>query len=255
MSSEYKPERYLPTIDAILSVANLEEITVKRIRNALQELFGVDLQQHKKEINEVILGRYYDLVDKRAEEEKSEKQRRKEIERQDALMAAQLSKSEINGPVMRARTVLAKRGTPDKKSSKVTKPKKERKKREGPVNNGFNREMILSTELSDVLGLSRCSRPQVVKQLWAYIKDRELQNPNDKRQIFCDEKLQNVFKKKTVGAFEMNKFLSKHIFKPEEIGETNSSGSVKKEKYAYDSEEDEDDNGAEGDESDESIEE
>ncbi|ABN67421.2 predicted protein, partial [Scheffersomyces stipitis CBS 6054] len=134
-----------------------------------------------KSINDLILGRYYDLVDKRAEEEKYEKKRLEEIGRQDALMAARLSKSEINGPVMRARTVLAKR----------------KKKREAGTlaKTGFNKEMVLSTELSDILGISRTSRPQVVKQLWIYIKDNELQNPDDKRQIMCDEKLQKLFKK------------------------------------------------------------
>lgn len=45
--STYDPEHYRPMIDAILSVADLEEITVKRIRNALQELFAVDLLPHK----------------------------------------------------------------------------------------------------------------------------------------------------------------------------------------------------------------
>lgn len=32
---------------AILSVADLEKVSVKRIRNAVQELFAVDLQPHK----------------------------------------------------------------------------------------------------------------------------------------------------------------------------------------------------------------
>lgn len=62
-------------------------------------------------------------------------------------------------------------------------------------NTGFNRELILSNELGSVLGTSKLSRPQVVKQLWTYIKDNQLQNPSDKRQIICDEKLQQVFKK------------------------------------------------------------
>lgn len=129
------------------------------------------------------------MVDKRAEEEKYEKKRLEEIGRQDALMAARLLKSEINGPVMRARTVLAKR--------KVDTKKKEKKKREAGTlaKTGFNKEMVLSTELLDILGISRTSRPQVVKQLWIYIKDNELQNPDDKRQIMCDEKLQKLFKK------------------------------------------------------------
>ena len=54
--------------------------------------------------------------------------------------------------------------------------------------------MALSPELTNVIGVDKCSRPQVVKLLWAYIKDHNLQNPQDKRQIECDEKLQNYLK-------------------------------------------------------------
>jgi len=42
------------------------------------------------------------------------------------------------------------------------------------------------------------SRPQVVKKIWEYVKERNLQNPDDKRQIMCDEKLQAVFKQDSV---------------------------------------------------------
>lgn len=56
-------------------------------------------------------------------------------------------------------------------------------------------EKALSPELTNVIGVDKCSRPQVVKLLWAYIKDHNLQNPQDKRQIECDEKLQKLFKK------------------------------------------------------------
>jgi upstream activation factor subunit UAF30 len=55
--------------------------------------------------------------------------------------------------------------------------------------------MALSSQLQEVIGEEKCSRPRVVKLLWAYIKDRELQNPQDKRQINCDEKLAALFKK------------------------------------------------------------
>ncbi|ODV79452.1 SWIB-domain-containing protein [Suhomyces tanzawaensis NRRL Y-17324] len=221
MSETYSPEKYLPTIDAILGVADLEQITVKKIRNALQELFGVDLLDHKKEINEFILARYYDLIDRRTEEEKSEKERKEEIEKLDALLAARLLKSEVSGPLMRAR-----------RQNRVV--KKARGTGQSTANNaGFNREMVLSPELLVVVGLSKMSRPQVVKAMWAYIKANDLQNPDDKRQIECDYLLQGVFKKKTVGAFEMNKILNKHIFKPEEV----LSNGVKKE-ATYESDED-----------------
>ena len=73
---------------AILSVADLEKITVKKIRHALQELFSVDLQPNKKAINDVILNRYYDLVSRRSQENDSEEDRKAEIIKQDEIMAA-----------------------------------------------------------------------------------------------------------------------------------------------------------------------
>lgn len=51
------------------------------------------------------------------------------------------------------------------------------------------------------------SRPQVVKQLWVYIKERELQNPANKRQIVCDAGLRAVFNAEKIDMFQMNKVL------------------------------------------------
>ncbi len=63
---------------------------------------------------------------------------------------------------------------------------------------------------------AQLSRPQVVKKIWAYIKERDLQDPADKRQIRCDEKLQSVFKLDKVHMFTMNKILSKQLYDVEE---------------------------------------
>lgn len=60
------------------------------------------------------------------------------------------------------------------------------------------------------------SRPQVVKKIWAYVKERDLQNPDDKRQIMCDDKLKAVFKQDSVHMFTMNKILSKQLYPIEE---------------------------------------
>lgn len=149
----------------------------------------------------MILNRFDALYQKRKDDE--EKERLQEIERLDAILAAQLSRQGNSLRSLRAST---------------TKPK-QRTKRAAPANPnvGFNRELVLLAELSDIVGLDRMLRPQVVKQLWAYIKDNQLQVPTDKRQIDCDAKLQKLFKKNKVGAFEMNKFLSGHMFKPDEI--------------------------------------
>lgn len=53
---------------------------------------------------------------------------------------------------------------------------------------------------------------QVVKVIWAYIKEKDLQNPKDRRQILPDAKLGKILKA-PVNAFTLNKQLSKHIIK------------------------------------------
>src|SRR5687767_13999767 len=59
------------------------------------------------------------------------------------------------------------------------------------------------------------SRLEVVKRLWAYIKENDLQDPNDKRYIVCDDRLMTIFKQDRIHSFTMNKFLTDHLKKKE----------------------------------------
>ena len=52
---------------------------------------------------------------------------------------------------------------------------------------------------------------QIVKQLWAYIRQNSLQDPDDKRKIICNDELRVVFGTDTTDMFKMNKLLAKHI--------------------------------------------
>lgn len=52
---------------------------------------------------------------------------------------------------------------------------------------------------------------QVVKKLWEYIKENNLQNPKNKRKIILDDKLKKIFKP-PLDMFNMNKQLSKHVY-------------------------------------------
>ena len=52
---------------------------------------------------------------------------------------------------------------------------------------------------------------QIVKQLWAYIRKNNLQDPNNKRKIICNDELRLVFETDSTDMFKMNKLLSKHI--------------------------------------------
>ena len=64
-----------------------------------------------------------------------------------------------------------------------------------------------SEPLAALLGLEKLSRPQVVKQIWVYIKANGLQNPSDKREIICDENLKALFHTDKIGMFKMNQML------------------------------------------------
>jgi len=82
-------------------------------------------------------------------------------------------------------------------------PKKERVKREPSQNNPFNKDMHLSLPLQQLIKKETCSRPQVVKLLWQYIKANNLQDPKDKRQIICDDQMMSVFNRKSISMFTM----------------------------------------------------
>lgn len=100
--------------------------------------------------------------------------------------------------------------TPKKRkasASSSSSGKKGAKKRK-PMNQPLYR---LSDELQVIVGESVLSRPQVVSKLWDYIKAKELQNPSDRRQIICDDKLKAVMKKGKVTMFNMNQCITPHI--------------------------------------------
>lgn len=167
-------------------------------------------------MNDIILERYYKMVDERNSPKAATKSK-EEMERQDKLMAIRLLKSGLLGPVTRGGG-----------ASKVVK----KKTRKSTPNSAFNAEHALSPQLQAVVGGAKMSRPQVVKQIWAYIKLNGLQDPNDKRKLRCDAKLQALFKKLVVGMFEMNKLLGKHLYKDEDLVDENSVGNNVEEDHA-----------------------
>ncbi|KAF8891763.1 hypothetical protein BD779DRAFT_1610490 [Infundibulicybe gibba] len=114
-----------------------------------------------------------------------------------------------------AATVDSDEDTDDQGTSKK-KPKAKKSSGEGgPAKGGFAKEYLLSEPLSNVLKTPKLSRPQVVKQLWVYIKHNELQNPSNKREIMCDINLRAVFGVDKIDMFKMNKVLGDHLHENE----------------------------------------
>jgi upstream activation factor subunit UAF30 len=77
--------------------------------------------------------------------------------------------------------------------------------------NALQKPLQPSKELAAVVGSEPLARGEVVSRVWDYIKKNNLQNPENKREILADSKLEPVFGKKKVTMFEMNKHLAQHL--------------------------------------------
>lgn len=69
-----------------------------------------------------------------------------------------------------------------------------------------------SPELADVIGSETVSRGEATKKIWDYIKSKNLQDPQDKRQIIPDAKLAKVFgSKEPINMFKLASILGKNL--------------------------------------------
>ncbi|XP_048491910.1 upstream activation factor subunit spp27 isoform X8 [Beta vulgaris subsp. vulgaris] len=198
----------------ILQASDLNTTSAGAVRRQLQEDFGVDLSDRKKfisqQIDEIlqadeINGAEDDNVTPPTEEDDAEN---------DAGAAAD---EEI--------------GVEEEEESddERLKEEKTKKKRKG---SGFTRLCSLSPQLQELVGVPEMARTEVVKKLWAYIKEKDLQDPKNRRNIKCDQMLHSIFRVDTINMFQMNKSLTKHIW-PLESGEdcsTDSPAPAKKQK-------------------------
>lgn len=77
--------------------------------------------------------------------------------------------------------------------------------------NALQKPLQPSKELAAIVGSDPLPRGEVVSKIWDYIKKNNLQNPENKREILADDKLQPIFGKPKVTMFEMNKHLAQHL--------------------------------------------
>ncbi|XP_062218093.1 upstream activation factor subunit UAF30-like [Phragmites australis] len=83
------------------------------------------------------------------------------------------------------------------------------------VNRGIMKPLPVSDALRKFAGgAPEVSRPGAVKLIWAHIKAQGLQNPANKKEINCDEKLKSLFGgRDKIGMMEISKLLSPHFVK------------------------------------------
>ena len=82
---------------------------------------------------------------------------------------------------------------------------------EGKRPNALQQPLKPSAELAAVVGPEPLPRGEVVSKVWEYIKANGLQNPENRREILADGKLEPIFGAKKASMFEMNKHLARHL--------------------------------------------
>merc|ERR1712238_80535 len=81
-----------------------------------------------------------------------------------------------------------------------------------PRKRGVQAPWRLSEELASIVGKEILPRPQVTKELWAYIQKHDLQKPGDRRKIICNEALKSIMDgNEEVTMFSMNKYITPHL--------------------------------------------
>ena len=80
-----------------------------------------------------------------------------------------------------------------------------------PKGSGLTKEYKLSQELADIVGKPEAARGECIKQLWAYIKEHKLQDPENKQYFVPDKRMAKVFGEDKMRGFGMAKYLGKHL--------------------------------------------
>ena len=68
----------------------------------------------------------------------------------------------------------------------------------------------LSPELADIVGHRFAGLAECLKELWAYLKKNNLQDPENMQYFTPDKKMAKIFGSDKVRAFGMAKYLSRH---------------------------------------------
>lgn len=99
--------------------------------------------------------------------------------------------------------------TKEKKPAKKAKTEKTASK---PKKERVSPPKKLSAELGALLNATELSRKEAFTGLWDYIKQNNLQNPKNKKEIVPDEKLAKVFgSKEPIDMFSITKILGSHL--------------------------------------------
>merc|ERR1739848_240935 len=84
-------------------------------------------------------------------------------------------------------------------------------------NAGLQKELNVSDERAKIIGTKKgekISRPQCTKRLWAYLKEKDLQDPQNKQWFTPNDTMAPIFGTEKIKCFSMSKYLKGHLINP-----------------------------------------
>lgn len=210
----------------ILKDADLSKTSAKKVRQELETRLGCDLLDRKKEIDGLVM----DFINNQSSDEESEDEalgRRAASKKSATKRKSNYSDDSEDGgsdddykpskSASKAKAAKKKKGGSNSDSDDDWKQpkaaaKKVKKSGGGGSGKGFTRPLKLSPDLSKLMGGAEClPRHEVVKKVWALIKERNLYDPKNKQYAICDAELQKVIGVKRFRTFGMMKYLQPHF--------------------------------------------
>ncbi|KAL8168051.1 hypothetical protein V2J09_009550 [Rumex salicifolius] len=185
-----------------LRSADLKKTTVSIVRRKLEDDFGVDLSQRKPFIRQQVEIFIYNHVQEESDDEAEEYGGSDSDRNDDATDSDEDGIGDVTPVVLEHKANGGPSGSKDssRRSSENGKKMVIRSK-----------SCSLSPQLQKFLGASQMLRYEVLNQLWDYVSQHNLIDPNDKQNILCDERFQGLFGVESFKICQMNTFLSKHL--------------------------------------------
>lgn len=78
-------------------------------------------------------------------------------------------------------------------------------------NAAFMKPLTPDASLAAIVGKAPLPRTEIISKLWVYIKEHNLQDSANKRNINADAKLKPLFGKAQVSMFELAGLIGKHV--------------------------------------------
>ncbi|CAG9134783.1 unnamed protein product [Plutella xylostella] len=225
--SDISKEELEKEIAKILSKANLATTSTKKVRQQLEASLGRDLADQKLVIDQLVMD-YVNSKEEDEEEEEEEggegsssdeepppaKTKPKPSKKRKQSSDDDDSEEEEEKPKPKKKAGRKKKkGSDDSdddwaKKEKANKPKKAGGRGKG---GGYTRAYKLSPALAELMGADEMARHEVVKKVWALIKEKQLYDPSNRQFAICDDALYKVFQTKRFRTFGMMKYLKTHF--------------------------------------------